>query len=459
MASTARRRILTSLVAGSLARVGECRRPGFSLFGIHLWGSRDDAEDPFEVIDPLPYTVTLTVTGGDGAAAAAAGRLLALDRPRDSRPPASAASWPRRGATTGGCSRALYAAGYYGPEISIRAAGQEVADLTLAVEFPPQVPIAIERRPRARCSSSAPPRSSTAPPRVPRRRRRRRDAGVGRVRDRRAGAVRGDRPGVGAVGRALAPARARQGARDRPRGDRRPRRRPARRARSPSIPGGRRATARRASSGSPRIDPAFIAFMADLEEGDSFDPDDIQAAQDRLNRLGVFRSLRFVEAEEIEPDGSLPITVRSRTAGRAPSASAARSRRSTASASPPSGSTATCFGRAERLRFDASIDGLGGSLDPDDYDYNLGVTFTKPGVFNPDTNFVTGARRAAGELRHLPREVGHRPAGLSRQFGARLTGEPSSRCRAPATTTTSASATSRPSGWSAAPPTTGATIR
>ena len=47
------------------------------------------------------------------------------------------------------------------------------------------------------------------------------------------------------------------------------------------------------------------------------------------------------------------------------------------------------FGRAERLRFDAGVDGLGGSLNPDDYDYNLGVTFTKPGVCTPDTDFVT----------------------------------------------------------------------
>ena len=39
---------------------------------------------------------------------------------------------------------ALYAEGYYGPAISIRAAGQEVADADLAAEFPAPVPVVID---------------------------------------------------------------------------------------------------------------------------------------------------------------------------------------------------------------------------------------------------------------------------------------------------------------------------
>ena len=109
---------------------------------------------------------------------------------------------------------------------------------------------------------------------------------------------------------------------------------------------------------------AFIGYMADLEEGDSFDPDEIQAAQDRLTRLGVFRSLRFVEAEEIEPDGSLPMTVavedrRRRTIGFG----------GTLSTIDGVGVTAfwqhrNLFGHAEQLRFDAGIDGLGRVAQP-----------------------------------------------------------------------------------------------
>ena len=137
--------------------------------------------------------------------------------------------------------------------------------------------------------------------------------------------------------------------------------------------------------------------------------------------------MRFVEADEIGPDGSLPITVavedrRPRTIGFG----------GTLSTIDGVGIAAywqhrNLFGRAERLRFDASVDGLGGSLDPDDFDYNVGVTFTKPGVWTPDTNFITSHRSAQQVDFDTYRERSvTASAGLSQTFGERLTGEPSS---------------------------------
>ena len=178
----------------------------------------------------------------------------------------------------------------------------------------------------------------------------------------------------------------------------------------PSIPAARRATARPASSGSRRTDPGFIAYMADLRGRRSRStPTTSTRRRRRLTRLG-----------------SLPLAPlrggarrSSRTAAcRSPSRVEDRRPRTigvggTLSTIDGVGVTAfwlhrNLFGRAEQLRFDAGVDGLGGSLNPDDYDYNLGVTFTRPGVFNPDTNFVTSLDRAAGRLRHLPRAVDHR---------------------------------------------------
>ncbi|MGI9356723.1 MAG: autotransporter assembly complex protein TamA, partial [Rhizobiaceae bacterium] len=48
------------------------------------------------------------------------------------------------------------------------------------------------------------------------------------------------------------------------------------------------------------------------------------------------------------------------------------------------------FGKAERLRIEAEFGGVGGSnsLTVDEFDYKLGATFTKPGVFNPDVDLV-----------------------------------------------------------------------
>ena len=81
------------------------------------------------------------------------------------------------------------------------------------------------------------------------------------------------------------------------------------------------------------------------------------------------------------------------------------------------------FGRAERLRFDASVDGLGGSLDPEDYDYNVGVTFTKPGVWTPDTSFVTGLVARRVDFDTYREESVTASAGVSQSFSRRLTGD------------------------------------
>jgi translocation and assembly module TamA len=144
--------------------------------------------------------------------------------------------------------------------------------------------------------------------------------------------------------------------------------------------------------GTERMDPEFVAFMAGLPLGREYDPDDIKRAGDRLARLDVFRASRFQEAEAIGPDGLLPIDliVQERELRRFGIG----------------GSYSTVdglgfetywlhrnlFGRAERLRFDARVAGIGKSLDsdgfsPEDFTYRVGVSFEKPGVFTPDTNY------------------------------------------------------------------------
>ena len=121
MASTARCRILTGLVAGSLA-VTALPAAAFSLFGIHLWGSRDDAEDPFEVIDPLSYTVTLEVAGGDERLQRRLESASSLWTDRERPASGNGGLLSKARGDYRRLLAALYAAGYYGPEISIRAA-------------------------------------------------------------------------------------------------------------------------------------------------------------------------------------------------------------------------------------------------------------------------------------------------------------------------------------------------
>lgn len=145
--------------------------------------------------------------------------------------------------------------------------------------------------------------------------------------------------------------------------------------------------------GTARMDPEFVAYMTDLKPGQEYDPDDIERARRRLARLDVFRSTSIQEAQEINRDGILPmdLIVQERKPRRFGLG---------ASYSTLDGAGVEAFwmhrnlfGKAERLRFDAKVSGIGGSqdnsYDPKNFTYVLGTSFTKPGVFTPDTDFVS----------------------------------------------------------------------
>ncbi len=391
----------------------------FSLFGFHLWGAREE-EDQIEIIDPLPYTVTFNITGVSGGTERAVQDASSLWSDRET--PASGVGGLLSKAR-GDYRRllaALYSAGFYGPQISIRAAGQEVADLTLAVSLPPDVPMTIDvaAGPRFNFGQTdivnAPPPTDEMDDEVD------------------TPESIGFKPGERAFSRVinqasalsierwreLSYAKAREADREviadhaRDLLDVTLTLDPGRAARYGDI----------RTTGSRRTDPDFILYMSGLKPGEPFDPDDIDAAQTRLTSLQVFRSLRFVEGEEIAPDGTLPIDIivedrRPRTVGVG----------ATLSTIDGVGVTAfwvhrNLFGRGEQLRFDAGVDGLGGSLNPDDYDYNLGVTFTKPGVFNPDTSFITSLIGQRVDYDTYNERSVTAQAGFSRTFGRDITG-------------------------------------
>lgn len=140
--------------------------------------------------------------------------------------------------------------------------------------------------------------------------------------------------------------------------------------------------------GTERMDPEFVRYMTDLPQGQEYDPDDIKRSTERLARLDVFRSLRIKEYDEIGPNGELPLSVivQERALRRIGLGG-------TFSTLDGLGVETywlhrNLFGRAERLRLEARMSGIN-SVDPRDYNYRLGATFTRPGVFNPDTDFVT----------------------------------------------------------------------
>lgn len=175
-----------------------------------------------------------------------------------------------------------------------------------------------------------------------------------------------------------------------------------------------------AVEGTARMDPDFVAWMSGLEPGQEYDPDDIERASKRLARLDVFQSQRFVEADTIGDDGILPMSlvVQERKLRRIGLGA-------TWSSTDGAGVEGywihrNLFGRAERLRLDGKIAGFGRSSDPRDFDYLLGATFTKPGVFTRDTDLEIAAK---GERETLPayvRTAAVAKAGFTHLFSEQL---------------------------------------
>lgn len=392
----------------------------FSLFGFHLWGARED-ENRVEVIDPLTYTATLTVKGDGAGLQSALERASSLWTDREEPASGTGGLLAKARGDYRRLIAALYAEGYYGPYISITIGGREAADLTLSREFPQDVPVAvaIDTGPLFQFGTAdvvnPPPAQVSMSDEVGtldsigyRTGRRARSAVVTQ-----ASALMVEQ------WRQVSYAKAREAEREML-ADHVNDKLDAKLTMDPGRPARYGPTK---VVGATRADPAFIAFMAGLPEGKPFDPDDIIQGQARLNRLGIFRSLRFEEAPKILDDGSLPMTVR--VEDRKPRTIGFGGTYSTIDGLGVSAywMHRNLMGRGERLRFDASVDGLGASLNPEDYDYNLGVTFTKPGVWTPDTDFVTslvGSKVNYDTYRE--RSVTVR-AGLQQSFGRFITGD------------------------------------
>lgn len=138
--------------------------------------------------------------------------------------------------------------------------------------------------------------------------------------------------------------------------------------------------------GARSVDSNFIAYYSRLRPGQTYSPEQLRKAGERLRTLGVFSSVTVDEAEALEADGSLPI-------GIVVSEGKHRYFGFGASYSSVDGGGIegywghrNLFGQAESLRIEGSVRGLGELKDVSDVsslDYTAGITFIKPGAFVP----------------------------------------------------------------------------
>lgn len=135
--------------------------------------------------------------------------------------------------------------------------------------------------------------------------------------------------------------------------------------------------------GARKVDPEFIARYSRLRPGQTYSPEQLKKAAERLRALGVFSSVTINEADGLEADGSLPLGIvvaegKHRYFGVG------------ASFSSIDGlgvegywGHRNLFGQAESLRLEGKVGGLGNFSGVEDLDYSAGITFIKPGAFFP----------------------------------------------------------------------------
>ncbi|MFC6486949.1 autotransporter assembly complex protein TamA [Nitratireductor sp. GCM10026969] len=356
------------------------------IFGLRLFERQDAEEDDTFIGTPQPYTVEFTVSGDDEEIESDLKNASSLWADRE-EPAAGVAGLVAK--ARGDYRRlldALYGQARYGGTISITLDGREASDLLPDVELadPAAVRVTIDPGPlfhfeRAQIVNKAPPTTNrddhVADPA---------EEGFRVGEPARSGAI------VGA-GRLASEAWRHQGYAKAEVAERRIVAAHDTETIDATIrvePGAYAVFGPVTVSGTERMDPAFVARQTGITPGTEYDPDDMKKANDRLARLDVFSSSRLQEAETVGPDGRLPIEV-------------------IVQERPPrrfgvGGSYSTLdglgfeaywlhrnlFGRAERLRVEGRVSGLGETFKPDELTYRVGTTFTKPGIYTPETDFV-----------------------------------------------------------------------
>ena len=414
------RRPFRFIVAAFCAALAAAPLPAhaFEIFGIKLFGASDKAAEDDTIGEPQHYDVEFAVADDDVDKRLKGASTLWADRDE----PASGAAGLIAKAR-GDYRRllaALYAEGRYGGTISIRIDGREASDLApdATLADPARVAVAVDPGPlfhfrQAEIANQAPPTSD------------RRDQvddpaeeGFAPGQVARSGAVlRAERLSVEAwrqqgYAKAEIAGRRVEAAHGEDVIDARITVEPGRKAHYGPV----------TVEGAERVDAEWIAWMTGLRPGEEYDPDDLKRASTRMARLDLFRAARFQEAEFINDNGLLPITyiVQERLPRRFGVGG-------TWSSVDGGGIEAfwlhrNLFGRAERLKVEGKVAGIGQTFKPDEFTYRVGATFVKPGVYTPDTAFTASLFGDREVLEAYTRTAVTLSAGLTHEFTEELLG-------------------------------------
>nr|WP_315923974.1 autotransporter assembly complex family protein [Mesorhizobium sp. SP-1A] len=143
--------------------------------------------------------------------------------------------------------------------------------------------------------------------------------------------------------------------------------------------------------GTKDVDRDFTAYMTGLKRGQTYSPKEVDAARERLLGLEVFNSVTVREADKLDAQGNIPIDVN--VTERKPRYFGVGGTYSNIDGLGVEGywGHRNLFGRAEKLRIDGAISGIGANS-ISALNYNAGIMFEKPGVLGPSSKFFSNLK-------------------------------------------------------------------
>ena len=141
--------------------------------------------------------------------------------------------------------------------------------------------------------------------------------------------------------------------------------------------------------GARRIDPDFIAYVADIPAGEAYSKVLLDQRKKRLSEIEALASVSLRPAETLDADGTVPIIIEiSERKRRVIGAGASWSSTDGVSVN-TYWKHRNLFGHGELFRVDLGVGRLTESTDYRNIDANFGLLLSQPGFFGPATRFDT----------------------------------------------------------------------
>ncbi|WP_214469891.1 autotransporter assembly complex family protein [Mesorhizobium sp. dw_380] len=375
------RALLFALMCSTVLAAYTRPAAAFELFGIKLWGSSSD-EDA-DIVDPLRYAVTITAPDADKDLLKKLENASALKGDEDRPVSGSLGLMAKARSDREQLVAALYADARYEGVVTVTIDGKPLDELPPDAEFkgPQPIPVAI--------NISAGPKFTLGNIRL--------EGDAAGLMSADYGLISGGDAGSGAVLKAEALIVRTLKEQGRPLAEVTDRRIVADHATSTldvtlTVAAGPVAGYGATTvEGTEKVDRDFTEYMTGLKRGKQYSPQEISDARDRLLALEVFNSVTFKEADKLDADGNIPIGVQ--VSERKPRYFGLGGTFSNTEGLGLEGywGHRNLFGRAEKLRIDGAISGIGNN-DLSELNYNAGIMFEKPGVVGPASKFFAGIK-------------------------------------------------------------------